>query len=116
VGFMVILTVLPLIRRVLAGLVQNGREGLVLPVRIYAAVTSLMLFSALVTMFRADWQATPAYLVSLGVVLFISSDVLLIWNKYIQPVRNSALWVTATYYFGQIMLVAGALGQFGNFQ
>jgi uncharacterized membrane protein YhhN len=114
VAFMVIVSALPLIRRILLGLQQKGLRRLLLPVRAYATVISLMLFSAMMTLFRTDWQSSPAYLVSLGALLFISSDVILAWNKFVTPVRRGRLLLMVTYHLGQIALVAGAVGQFGK--
>ncbi len=114
VAVMVVASALPLIRRIVTGTAQTGQLRLVGPVRVYAAVISLMLFSALLTLFRTDWLSTPAYLVSLGAVLFISSDMLLAWNKFVNPIRHSPLWVMVTYDLGQMALIAGALGQFGK--
>jgi len=107
------MTVFPLIRRILKSLPQKGLRRLVEPVRYYAATISLMLFSALVTLFRADWLNTPAYLVSLGAVLFVTSDVILAWNKFVRPIRRGRLALMVTYHLGQILLVMGAVGQFG---
>ena len=115
VAFMVIISVLPLIRHILLSMRQKGQEALMLPVRAYATIISLMLFSAMITLFRVDWLATPAYLVSLGAALFVTSDLMLAWGKFINPIRNGAFLVMVTYYLGQILLVAGAIGQFGNF-
>ncbi len=114
VALMVILSALPLIRRILLGLKQKGLRRLQEPVRIYATIISLMLFSALMTLFRTDWLSDPAYLVSIGAVLFISSDMLLAWNKFVQPVRRGRLLLMVTYHLGQITLIAGAVGQFGS--
>ena len=116
VAFMVIISVLPLIRRILSRMRQKGQDALLLPVWAYATIISLMLFSALMALFRMDWLATPAYLVSLGAALFVTSDLVLAWGKFIKPVRNGALLVMLTYYLGQILLVSGALGQFGSFK
>jgi len=101
VAFMVIISMLPLIRYILRSMRQNGLEALLLPVRVYATIISLMLFSALMTLFRVDWLAAPAYLVSLGAVLFVTSDLILAWGKFIKPVRNGALLVMVTYYLGR---------------
>jgi uncharacterized membrane protein YhhN len=68
------------------------------------------------TLFRTDWLSTPAYLVSLGAVLFLSSDLLLAWNKFVNPVRHGPLLIMVTYHLGQLALLAGAVGQFGSFQ
>jgi uncharacterized membrane protein YhhN len=116
VAIMVTLSALPLVRRILAGLTKKGLRRLVMPVRVYAAVISLMLFSAMLTLFRTDWLSTPAYLVSLGAVLFLSSDLLLAWNKFVNPIRHGPLLVMVTYHLGQLALLAGAVGQFGSLQ
>ncbi len=114
VALMVLVSALPLIRRILLGMAKKGLRQLVEPVRVYATVISLMLFSALMTLFRTEWASTPAYLVSLGAVLFISSDMLLAWNKFVRPVRGGQLALIITYHLGQMALIAGAVGQFGK--
>jgi uncharacterized membrane protein YhhN len=114
VALMVVLSALPLVRRVLQALAQKRLRRLVQPVRIYATVISLTLFSALMTLFRTDWQSTPAYLVSLGAVLLVSSDVLLAWNKFVNPVRRGRLILMITYHLGQFALIAGAAGQLSH--
>jgi len=114
VAVMVVVTALPLVRRILAGVAQKGLRRLVEPVRVYATVISLMLFSALMTLFRTDWLSMPAYLVSLGAILFLTSDIVLAWNKFIHPIRRGRLLLMITYHLGQVMLVAGAIGQFGK--
>lgn len=107
------MTVFPLIRRILRSLPKRGLRRLVEPVRYYSATISLMLFSALVTLFRTDWLDTPAYLVSLGAVLFVASDMILAWNKFVHPIWRGRLALMVTYHLGQILLVMGAVGQFG---
>jgi uncharacterized membrane protein YhhN len=114
VALMVLMSALPLIRRILLGAAQKGLRRLVEQVRVYATVISLMLFSALITLFRTDWSSTPAYLVSLGAVLFISSDMLLAWNKFVKPIRRGRLALMITYHLGQMAIIAGAVGQFGK--
>jgi uncharacterized membrane protein YhhN len=108
------MTALPLARRILRSLPKKGLRRLVEPVRYYAATITLMLFSALMTLFRTDWASIPAYLVSLGAVLFVASDVVLAWNKFVGPVRRGRLILMVTYHLGQIALIAGAVGQFGK--
>lgn len=108
------ISVLPLIRRILLGLREKGLRRLVEPVRYYATAITLMLFSALATLFRSDWMSTPAYLVSLGAALFAISDAVLAWNKFVSPVRRGRLIVMVTYHLGQILLAMGAVEQFGK--
>ena len=114
VALMVLVSALPLIRRVLLGAARKGLRRMIELVRVYATVISLMLFSALMTLFRTDWLSMPAYLVSLGAVLFISSDLVLAWNKFVNPVRGGKLVLMITYHLGQMALIAGAVGQFGK--
>ena len=112
VALMVILSALPVVRRILLSMAQKRLRRLILPVRVYAAVISLTLFSALMTLFRTDWQSMPAYLVSAGAVLLVASDMLLAWNKFVTPVRSGRLALMITYHLGQLALIAGAAGQF----
>jgi uncharacterized membrane protein YhhN len=114
VALMVMLSALPLVRRILLSMAQKQLRRLIFPVRVYATVISLTLFSALMTLFRTDWLSAPAYLVSAGVVLLVTSDMLLAWNKFVSPVRRGRLALMVTYHLGQLALIAGAVGQFGT--
>jgi len=107
-------SVFPLIRRILRSLPERGLRRLVEPVRYYSATMALMLFSALVTLFRTDWLSAPAYAVSLGAVLFAASDMVLAWNKFVNPIRRGRLLLMVMYHLGQILMVTGAVGQFGG--
>jgi hypothetical protein len=72
-----------------------------------------MLLSALLTLFRPDWASTPAYLVSLGAFLFYLSDIILAWNKFVAPIKNSRILNIGLYHLGQIAIVVGVAMQFG---
>lgn len=115
VAIMIILTALPVVRRILQGAVNKGLTRLIVPIRIYAVLISLMLFSALLTLFRTDWSSGAAYLVSSGAVLFLASDMLLAWEKFVQPVRRGRLLVMISYSLGQIALTSGAALQFAHY-
>lgn len=101
-----------LLRRIVAG-VRNTQPRLVVPVIVYGAVITLMLLSALLTLFRPEWNSTPAYLVSLGAFLFYLSDIILAWNRFVTPIKNGRLVNIAIYHLGQIMLIVGVAMQFG---
>jgi uncharacterized membrane protein YhhN len=111
VGF----TVLPYIRRLLLSLRQNGQSRLLDAVRLYAGALTLMLYSALVTLFRSDWANTPAYLVSAGALLFVFSDMLLGWNAFVKPLGRGSVAIMILYHLGQGLLAAGALAQYAGF-
>lgn len=102
----------PLIRRILQSLRANGHSKLVLPVQIYATAITLMLLSAMLPLFRTDWLTTPATLVALGAALFVTSDFILAWHLFVNPIKNGRVFNVACYHLGQMALIAGVLGQF----
>lgn len=71
-----------------AGVIRIG-------VCIYAGLISTMLFSALM-------QRSSLY--ALGAVLFVFSDFILAWNKFVDPIQHSGLLIMTTYYLGQYLL------------
>lgn len=86
------------------------RETYRLPVLVYSAVISLMLFSALLTLTQPDniWSPGASVLVSAGAILFFLSDTLLAWNRFVTPIPAGRVLVHAAYHLGQIGLIAGA--------
>lgn len=75
-----------------AGLLRYGVAG-------YCAVISLMLLTA---MFQRK------FLVAAGAALFVFSDMVLGWNRFVSPVEGSHYLVMVPYYLGQILMFAGA--------
>jgi uncharacterized membrane protein YhhN len=102
------------LRHIIAGLRAQGLLGLVVPVWAYGTVITLMLLSAFLTFFRGGWRLSAAGLVSLGAILFFSSDVILAWNKFVRPVTNGRVLNMAAYHLGQIALITGVVLQFSS--
>jgi len=100
------------LRRITGGLAGKGLGRLIIPVLVYGMIITVMLLSAMLTLFRPDWTPTPALLVSLGAILFYFSDVLLAWDRFVTPVRNGRLINMVIYHLGQIGLIVGAVLQF----
>jgi hypothetical protein len=48
----------------------------------------------------------------LGALLFVASDVILAWMKFVSPVKNGRVWNIALYHLGQFGLIAGVISQF----
>jgi uncharacterized membrane protein YhhN len=103
-----------LLRRIVAGLAAKGERKLISPVVVYGMVITLMLLSAMLTLFRLEWKATPAALVSVGAMLFFYSDAILAWIKFVAPIKNGRMMNMITYHLGQIALIAGVLIQFAG--
>jgi uncharacterized membrane protein YhhN len=99
-------------QRIQKGLRQNGETSMRVPVMAYAAVLSLMWLSALSTLLRPDWSLPMAVVVSIGAGLFFLSDSLLAGNRFVRPLPAADLLVMVTYHLGQILIVAGVLGQY----
>jgi len=103
-----------LLRLIVAGLAAKGQRKLIGPVIVYGMVITLMLLSAMLTLFRLEWKATPAALVSVGAMLFFYSDAILAWIKFVAPIKNGRMMNMITYHLGQIALIAGVLIQFAG--
>jgi len=103
------------LRQILAGLAAKGQGKLIGPVVVYGVVITLMLLSALLTLFRSDWPSVAAAgLVSVGAMLFFFSDMILAWNKFVKPIRNGRVLNMVAYHLGQIALIAGVVLQFAK--
>jgi uncharacterized membrane protein YhhN len=104
-----------LYRRIRAGLRQKGWRHLSKPILAYLVVLSIMLLSALATLFRDDWPLQAALLVSGGALLFAASDGLLAWNKFVRPLHTRRVGYMIAYHLGQMLIVAGGLWRLGSF-
>ncbi len=88
---------------------REDYKRLIAPLVVYGIVLSLMFFSSLLTMVRADWRAEAAGLTAAGGILFFTSDNLLGYDRFVQPLPNARLWVRITYHLGQVALISGVL-------
>jgi alkenylglycerophosphocholine/alkenylglycerophosphoethanolamine hydrolase len=114
IGIVLALTAARVLRRILAGVREKGLRRMVVPVLAYGMVITLMLLSAILTLYRVDWKASASGLVSLGAILFYFSDIILAWDKFVKPVKNGRVLNMAAYHLGQISLIAGVVIQFGK--
>jgi len=94
-------------RRITSAQIQRGSSKLARPTMFYGLLISLMLLSALWTLFRLDWGPFNAILVSLGALLFYSSDLINAWIRFVNPVRSGRVVVMITYHAGQMLLIVG---------
>jgi uncharacterized membrane protein YhhN len=112
IAIMLALSASRVLKRIVAGLMGKGLQKLAAPVVLYGTVITIMLLSALLTLFRLEWNAIAALLAALGAFLFYFSDVILAWNKFVTPIKNGRIINMVTYHLGQIALIAGVLIQF----
>jgi len=101
------------LRRIVGSIRAKGQNRLVVPVIFYGVVITLMLLAAMLTLFRADWNATAALLVSFGAALFYFSDITLAWHRFVSPIKNGRMLNIGMYHLAQIAIVVGVAMQFG---
>jgi alkenylglycerophosphocholine/alkenylglycerophosphoethanolamine hydrolase len=95
--------------RLVAGLMKKDLARLKIPVLVYATAISLMVYSALMTWTRPGWSVFAALSVSLGAVLFYSSDSILAWNRFVTPISHGRFKTMMTYHLGQFGIILGAI-------
>ena len=103
-----------ILRLITDGVRKKGLPRMVRPVNLYGMVITLMLLSALLTLSNTNWKISAGGLVTVGAILFYSSDVVLAWNKFVNPIKNGRLANMILYHLGQATLVAGVLIQFAK--
>jgi len=108
-GVVISFVVIIVLRRIRAAQILRGSVKLVRPTMIYGTLISLMLLTAMWTLFRPEWSALNAILVSLGAILFYSSDLTNAWIRFVNPVRSGRVIVMVTYHIGQMLLIAGVV-------
>ena len=87
---------LPVTVRLLASIKQKGLDDLAAPVRAYAIVICGMVAAAI---------ATGEPLAIVGALLFIFSDFLIAWSRFVTPWAWAPLAIIVTYHLGQTGLV-----------
>jgi len=112
-AFMIGIGSVRVLRRIVGSIRAKGQKRLVVPVIIYGTVITLMLLAAMLTLFRLDWDATAALLVSFGAALFYFSDIVLAWHRFVSPIKNGRMLNIGMYHIAQIMIVTGVGMQFG---
>ncbi len=78
----------------------------------YGLSLTLMLLSALLTLFRAEWAKLPALLVSTGAMLFFISDTTLAFDRFVRKIKHGQSYVHLTYHLGQLGIITGAVLHF----
>ncbi|WP_442602386.1 lysoplasmalogenase [Paenibacillus sp. KN14-4R] len=83
----------------------EGQSGLWLPVVIYLSIISVMCWSALLS---RNGHAV------MGALLFVASDSILAWNKFVGAVPASGLWIMLTYFAAQLLIAGSISSVFTN--
>jgi uncharacterized membrane protein YhhN len=100
------------LRPIITSVRNQGKAKLGWAILIYGMVISIMLLSALLTLYNKEWGTLAAGLVAAGASLFFFSDVILAWNKFVSPIKNGRVVNVILYHLGQISLAVGVILQF----
>ena len=79
------------------------------PVIAYITVISLMLLMAVNRYNRVG--KISFWLIAVGALLFVASDSLLAWNKFMHPLFGAHILIMGTYGIAQLCIMLGALRQ-----
>lgn len=96
-------------RTLARSLSRNHQAGMIAPVLLYSLVISAMWLMALSTFGRLQWSGAPSAIAAAGATLFVISDSVLAYSKFVRPLPLGDLIVMVTYHLGQISLAGGAL-------
>jgi len=109
----ILVAAIPIYLRIRKGLITRGNKRLVIPVTFYIIVISIMVFSASTTLLRPDWSLQAGLMVTLGAALFLISDAILAWNRFVTPLTKGRLISSIPYHLAQYFIVFGVIQQLG---
>jgi uncharacterized membrane protein YhhN len=109
-GAVVLAVIVPLFLRIRAGIVRQGRGELVVPVGLYVLAIGAMVASAIATIALPEWTTGASALAIIGAALFLVSDAMIGWTRFVQPIRGSPVAIMVTYHLAQAALVVALLG------
>lgn len=100
-------------RRIRPGImrVPRGRRFLS-ALSLYGVSLTLMVLSALLTLFRQDWNTVYAILVAGGAILFFTSDTMLVVDRFVKRFPHAQSYVHFTYHVAQFCIITGVVLHF----
>lgn len=89
--------------------IKGNLHDLIGPVMVYTMVICLML---LIAVNRFKRVSMPSFIsIFLGALLFVISDSILAWNKFVLPFDYAHLLIMLTYGLAQVLIVNGSILQ-----
>jgi uncharacterized membrane protein YhhN len=106
---LLVLAVWALLREISTGLRERGQKRLLLPVMVYATVIGTMAWRA-ACLIGVDGLPVPTWMVVAGAGLFVLSDGLLAYNRFVRPIPHRDILVMGTYFTAQYLFALSTLG------
>src|SRR5205807_3564260 len=100
----------PLFLRMRRGMLEHGQREFQIPVAIYVVAIGAMVVSAIAASGRPLWPPLNGAAAIAGALLFMASDSMIGWNRFVREFRGADVWIIVTYHLAQVLLVLGLLG------
>ena len=94
----------------MVNIMPKVEKSMKIPVWVYALVIVTMFYSASLTLLRPQWDSSAVILVISGAFLFVLSDTLLAYDRFVA--RIDGVWVMITYHVAQIAIAGAVLLQY----
>jgi uncharacterized membrane protein YhhN len=104
------LVAVPLYLRMRAGMIRRSQREFAVPVAVYVLAIGAMVVSAIATAGRPEWPGLNSAAAIAGALLFMASDSMIGWNRFVGEFTGADVAIISTYHLGQILLVLGLLG------
>lgn len=104
-----VLAVWALMREISTGLRERGQKRLLPPVMVYATVIGVMAWRA-GCLIGTDNVPVPVWMVASGAVLFVMSDGVLAYDRFVKAIPYRDLLVMGTYFTAQYLFALSTLG------
>ncbi len=85
------------------------RKVFLIPVMLYGVTLGFMALSGCQTLLRGDWPQNSAMYSALGGILFLTSDSLLGYNRFVHPLPGGRTLEMMSYHTAQAVIIAGML-------
>ena len=83
-------------------------------IMLYLLGLSAMTGSAVLNLFRGDWLLAAAFSTAIGGILFLTSDLMLAYDRFVQPIKHGHLLVMMSYHLAQMSLIGGVILHFSQ--
>lgn len=88
---------------------ENLSRGLWLGIQAYSWILSAMVVMALIMALQSGGSFLERYALPLGALLFLISDSMLTYDRFVKSFNRAQLWVRITYHLAQFSLAWGFL-------
>jgi len=94
---------------IVGAIIFPGLGKMTVPVLVYMAVITSMVWRAGSRIGMADGWRTAQWLGLAGATIFMCSDAMIAWNKFYNPIPGERFLIMATYWIGQLGIAASAM-------